>query len=962
MREMGKSIKWPWKMNALPEHRDPKLRCEFHGDHGHRTEDCIALKFEVAELLKQGHLREFLTDKGKQTYARRDDQRQTGSVDSPPEPPRQDRVINCISGGSEVSGVSYSAAKRHTRQVSNAEIQPNREHPSKVDETVTFRSTDKSDLFSPHHDALVISLHIANCLTKRILIDNGSSCNILFNNALREMQVDESKLSRRTTMLTGFSGEQKSTLGEIVLPVYAEGVNLYINFLVLDCQSPYNAILGRPWIHELKAIPSTYHQLIKFPTKWGVKEIKGEQRAARECYQNALKRRTGIIAITGSHGRVDSNQAENGGTRRDDIRKQLVEFLRERRNSFTWSHEDMIGIDPEVMVHRLQVDPDHQPVKQKRRKFAPERNKVINEEIQKLFDIGSVREVKYPDWLANVVVVKKKNGKWRVCIDFTDLNKACPKDSFPLPHIDMLVDATAGHELLSFMDAYSGYNQILMHPDDQEKTAFITERGIFCYKVMPFGLKNAGATYQRLVNKMFAKMLGSTMEVYIDDMLVKSLVAQQHIDHLRQSFDVLDQYGMKLNPTKCSFGVSSGKFLGYLVTQRGVEANPDQIRSIENIKSPKCMKDVQKLTGRVAALNRFISKSSKKCLPFFNILRKNKAFEWNDDSVSAVLVREEGRSQHPVYYVSKTLLDAETRYSRLEKLALALVMAARKLRPYFQCHSIKVLTAYPLKNILHKPELSGRLTKWAVELSEYDISFHPRSAMKSQVLADFITDFTPGESVHAEQELVALTVTSGIWTLSVDGSSSIKGSGLGLVLESPQGDILEQSVHCGFHATNNEAEYEALIAGLDLAKSLSVKIIKVRSDSQLVVRQVNGTYEARDQRMSAYLNKVKQLQSTFDEFSIEQIPRSENTRADALASLGSTTTNNSKSVPIIHLMSPSIQESETVAPVDNERSWIEPIFNYLQADILPGDRAEARRIKAKAAKFASCMVNSTRNH
>ncbi|KAK1554732.1 hypothetical protein Q3G72_016522 [Acer saccharum] len=492
---------------------------------------------------------------------------------------------------------------------------------------------------------------------------------------------------------------------------------------------------------------------------------------------------------------------------------------------------------------------------------------------------------------------------------------------------------------------------------------------------------------QRIRGKMFARMLGSTMEVYIDDMLVKSLVAQQHIDHLRQSFDVLDQYGMKLNPTKCSFDVSSGKFLGYLVTQRGIEANPDQIRSIENIESPKCMKDVQKLTGRVAALNRFISKSSEKCLPFFNILRKNKAFEWNDDcekvlqelknylksppllskpkdnetlfiylavsdtTVSAVLVREEGNSQHPVYYVSKTLLNAETRYSRLEKLALALVMAARKLRPYFQCHSIKVLTTYPLKNILHKPELSGRLTKWAVELSEYDISFHPRSAMKSQVLADFITDFTPGESVQAEQELVALTVTSGIWTLSVDGSSSIKGSGLGLVLESPQGDVLEQSVHCGFHATNNEAEYEALIAGLDLAKSLSVKIIKVRSDSQLVVRQVNGTYEARDQRMSAYLNKVKQLQSTFDEFSIEQIPRSENTRADALASLGSTTTNNSKSVPIIHLMSPSIQESETVAPVDNGRSWIELIFNYLQADILPGDRAEARRIKAKAAKF-----------
>ncbi|KAK0594549.1 hypothetical protein LWI29_017364 [Acer saccharum] len=501
----------------------------------------------------------------------------------------------------------------------------------------------------------------------------------------------------------------------------------------------------------------------------------------------------------------------------------------------------MIGIDPEVMVHRLQVDPDHQPVKQKRRKFAPERNKVINEEIQKLFDIGSVREVKYPDWLANVIVVKKKNGKWRVCIDFTDLNKACPKDSFPLPHIDMLVDATAGHELLSFMDPYSGYNQILMHPDDQEKTAFVTERGIFCYKVMPFGLKNAGATYQRLVNKMFAKMLGSTMEVYIDDMLVKSLVAQQHIDHLRQSFDVLDQYGMKLNPTKCSFGVSSGKFLGYLVTQRGVEANPDQIRKNKAFEwNDDCEKALQDLKTYLK-LSPLLSKPKDNETLFIYLAV-------SDTAVSAVLVREEDSNQHPVYYVSKTLLDAETRYSRLEKLALALVMAARKLRPYFQCHSIKVLTSYPLKNILHKPELSGRLTKWAVELSEYDISFHPRSAMKSQVLADFITDFTPGESVQAEQELVALTETTtpGKWILSVDGSSSIKGSGLGLVLESPHGDILEQSIHCGFHATNNEAEYEALIAGLDLAKSLNVKVIKARSDSQLVVRQVNGTYEARD--------------------------------------------------------------------------------------------------------------------
>ena len=139
----------------------------------------------------------------------------------------------------------------------------------------------------------------------------------------------------------------------------------------------------------------------------------------------------------------------------------------------------------------------------------------------------------------------------------------------------MMVDATAGHELLSFMDAFSGYNQILMHPDDKEKTSFVTARGIFCYKFMPFGLKNACAMYQQLVNKMFADHLDKTMEIYINDMLVKSLSAEQHLDHLRQTFEILRKYNMKLNPTKCSFGVSSRKFLGYMVTQCGIEANPE---------------------------------------------------------------------------------------------------------------------------------------------------------------------------------------------------------------------------------------------------------------------------------------------------------------------------------------------------------------------------------------------------
>jgi len=188
-----------------------------------------------------------------------------------------------------------------------------------------------------------------------------------------------------------------------------------------------------------------------------------------------------------------------------EIKEKLVAvaFLWRNRDVFAWSNENILGIDPLVIVHKLNVDPNHKLVKQRRRTFAPEQSQAIADEVKKLLQAGFIREVDYLEWLANVVLVKKSNGKWRMCVDFTDLNKACQKDSFPLPRMDFLIDSTSGHELLNFMGAFSGYNQIHMDEVDQEKISFITERGLYCYKMMLFGLNNVGATYQRLVNKMF---------------------------------------------------------------------------------------------------------------------------------------------------------------------------------------------------------------------------------------------------------------------------------------------------------------------------------------------------------------------------------------------------------------------------------------------------------------------------
>ena len=254
------------------------------------------------------------------------------------------------------------------------------------------------------------------------------------------------------------------------------------------------------------------------------------------------------------------------------------------------------------------------------------------------------------------------------------------------------------------------------------------------------------------------------MEVYIDDMLVKSVKAELYITHLAEAFQVLKSYNMKLNPAKCAFGVSAEKFLGFIVNILGIEANPDKIKVVLDMLLPSNIKEIQRLTGRIAALSRFVSKASDKCQPFFQVLKK--AFQWDahckeaftmlktylssppvlvspsegelltlylivsDFSTSAALVREWDRVQQPVYYCSRPLRGVEERYPKMEKLILELVTTSRKLQPYFQAHTIKVPIEYPMKQMLHKPETSGRLIKWAIELIEFDIGYKPRTTIK----------------------------------------------------------------------------------------------------------------------------------------------------------------------------------------------------------------------------------------
>jgi ribonuclease HI len=534
-------------------------------------------------------------------------------------------------------------------------------------------------------------------------------------------------------------------------------------------------------------------------------------------------------------------------------------------------------------------------------------------------------------------------------VDFRDLNRATPKDEYPMPVAETLINAAAGHKMLSFMDGNAGYNQIFMAPEDIHKTAFRVPGavGLFEYVVMTFGLKNAGATYQRAMNYMFHDLIGKLVEIYIDDVVVKSASAKGHIGDLRRVLERTRMFGLRMNPKKCAFGVSAGQFLGFLVHERGIEIGLKSQEAVKTMVPPTTKKELQQLIGKINFVRRFISNLSGRIEPFMELvkIKTNDEFRWGAEqqqafeeikeylskppvlvppqqgkpfyvylsvgatSIASVIIQVQDGKERVVFYLSRRMLDAETRYPEIEKLCLCLFFTCTKLRHILlSAETIVICKSDVIKHMLSAPVLKGRLGKWMFALSEFDVRYQPAKAVKGQALADLVAERT-------STDILALSIRA--WAMYFDGSVCGDGSGIGILLVSPRGATYSFSIRLTTPCTNNLAEYEAVRKGMELLLEAGAEAVEVFGDSKLVISQLTETYRCESELLFPLWRQCQELMAQFRYINFYWIPRIQNSEANDLAQMASGYKDTAVGAEFpIHLL--------------GQEDWRADIFNYLK--------------------------------
>jgi len=481
---------------------------------------------------------------------------------------------------------------------------------------------------------------------------------------------------------------------------------------------------------------------------------------------------------------------------------KLVQVLKEYKTAIGWTIADIKGISPSTCMHRILLEEGAKASRQPQRRLNPPMMDVVKKDILKLLEVGVIYPISDSNWVSPVQVVRKKTGMtvvknqnhelvptrvqngWRVCIDYRKLNTVTCKDHFPLPFIDQMLERLAGHSYYCFLDGYSGYFQIAIAPEDQEKTTFTCPFGTFAYRRMPFGLCNAPATFQRCMVSIFSDYIEHIIEVFMDDFTVYGDSFDNCLHNLTLVLQRCIETNLVLNSEKCHFMVGQGIVLGHIVSSKGIEVDKAKVDIIQSLPYPTSVREVRSFLGHAGFYRRFIKDFSKIALPLCKLLQKDVAFElneackkafdklkelltstpviqppdWNipfeimcdasDYAVGAVLGQRIGKASHAIYYASRTLNDAQRNYSTTEKELLAIVFALEKFRSYLLGTKIIVYSDHAaLRYLMTKKEAKPRLIRWILLLSEFDLEIKDKKGTENRV-ADHLSHL-----VHVEDEL-----------------------------------------------------------------------------------------------------------------------------------------------------------------------------------------------------------------